>query len=341
MRFPKIFSILAGICCMVCATSCDSFIYEDLRECQTQHRIHFVYDHNLRFSDEFKDEVPSVNLYIFDESGKLVRSESRDVTPEIAGDFHFDYIDLPRGKYDLLAWCGVKDSRHFKVNHNDNADPGFAHHTCRIERSVDDDQNGHVREDIGRLYHGSLMNVDMTQEVEGSFDHTINLKKNTNRIRVILRNSAGRPIESDDYIFTITESNGLMSASNDLMEDEELTYHPWNVDSEEASRADEGKGIMADFTVGRLMAGRNATLTVTRFMDGDVMMTVPLNELALQVKDHYREPGTNRELSDQEYLDRQDNYEMTFFLDDDGTWLKSTVIINSWRIVYNYNHEIH
>jgi hypothetical protein len=35
---------------------------------------------------------------------------------------------------------------------------------------------------------------------------------------------------------------------------------------------------------------------------------------------------------EQDYLDRQDEYNITFFLQD-GRWLDSVVIINSWRIV--------
>ena len=40
-------------------------------------------------------------------------------------------------------------------------------------------------------------------------------------------------------------------------------------------------------------------------------------------------------MSDQEYLDRQDEYNMTFFLDENNRWLATTIIINSWRVVLN------
>ena len=57
-------------------------------------------------------------------------------------------------------------------------------------------------------------------------------------------------------------------------------------------------------------------------------MSIPLVDYALLVKGFY-----NRDMDDQEYLDRQDEYNMTFFLDDNGNWLSSSVIINSWRVV--------
>ena len=40
-----------------------------------------------------------------------------------------------------------------------------------------------------------------------------------------------------------------------------------------------------------------------------------------------------REQGDQEYLDRQDEYNMTFFLDEQNQWINSVILINSWRVV--------
>lgn len=40
-------------------------------------------------------------------------------------------------------------------------------------------------------------------------------------------------------------------------------------------------------------------------------------------------------MTPQEYLDRQDEYNMTFFLDKDYEWVSSIVIINDWRIIRN------
>jgi hypothetical protein len=40
-------------------------------------------------------------------------------------------------------------------------------------------------------------------------------------------------------------------------------------------------------------------------------------------------------MPNQEYLDRQDEYTMTFFLDEDGDWLSASIIVNSWRVVLN------
>jgi phosphoglycerate dehydrogenase-like enzyme len=62
---------------------------------------------------------------------------------------------------------------------------------------------------------------------------------------------------------------------------------------------------------------------------GDEVVRLPLAEYALLVKGYYREG-----MSNQEYLDRQDEYTLTFFLDE-GVWLDAYILINSWRVVVN------
>ena len=56
--------------------------------------------------------------------------------------------------------------------------------------------------------------------------------------------------------------------------------------------------------------------------------------LSKKYRTHSTKGNYNKNMSDQEYLDRQDEYTMTFFLDE-GEWLSSVIIINSWRVVIN------
>ena len=98
----------------------------------------------------------------------------------------------------------------------------------------------------------------------------------------------------------------------------------------EGTRAQSTIGVaIAELTVGRLVLENNPILTVTNDK-GETVLSIPLIDYALLVKGHY-----NREMSDQEYLDRQDEYNMTFFLDENGHWANSTIIINDWQIVLN------
>jgi hypothetical protein len=83
-------------------------------------------------------------------------------------------------------------------------------------------------------------------------------------------------------------------------------------------------------TTGRLMANARPILVVRNLETNEVVLSVPIVDYALLVKGNY-----NRAMEDQEYLDRQDEYNMTFFLDESGNWISSSIIVNSWRVVLN------
>lgn len=327
---------------------CDSMVYDYEGDCDPVHVIRFAYDMNMKFTDAFPAEVPSVDLHVFDPEGHLVTTVSRHVTPEEAHDFSIELRGLAPGHYNLLAWCGVKESEHFTVNHMAEPNPAIHHHTCMIHRDIEEADGSHIRRDIGRLYHGRLDNVDMTAD-EGRHEHTVKLTKNTNVVRVVLQHLSGEPMDQNDYDITITDANGLYNHDNDLLEDDDLTYHPWSLKGGEASFHPEDQpdtqsraqtsvsAVVAELTVGRLMADRNkdAVLTVRNNKNGSLILSIPLIDYLLLVKGHYYSPVGHRPLSDQEYLDRQDEYPMTFFLDQNNEWIKSVIYINSWRIVMN------
>ena len=59
------------------------------------------------------------------------------------------------------------------------------------------------------------------------------------------------------------------------------------------------------------------------------VINIPIVDYFLMVKGNY-----NRNMTDQEYLDRQDDYQITFFLDNTRGWsLAAGIYINGWHIV--------
>ncbi|WP_455674253.1 FimB/Mfa2 family fimbrial subunit, partial [Phocaeicola sp.] len=98
--------------------------------------------------------------------------------------------------------------------------------------------------------------------------------------------------------------------------------------NEDGTRATTAVGVaIAELTVGRLVEANNPILTITNDK-GEKVLSIPLIDYALLVKGYY-----NREMSDQEYLNRQDEYNMTFFLDENDQWMSSSIIINSWKVI--------
>jgi hypothetical protein len=90
---------------------------------------------------------------------------------------------------------------------------------------------------------------------------------------------------------------------------------------------------VAELTTARLMTDSRPLLVVTNRSNGKKVLSVPIVDYALLVKGNY-----NKAMGDQEYLDRQDEYNMTFFTHD-GEWVSSQIIINSWRVVID-NKEL-
>ncbi len=77
------------------------------------------------------------------------------------------------------------------------------------------------------------------------------------------------------------------------------------------------------------MADRQPVLRVVRNADGEEIIRLPLVKYLLMIKGEYR-----KDMGNQEFLDRLDEYNLTFFLDGDDKWYTGAgVHINSWVVV--------
>ncbi len=186
----------------------------------------------------------------------------------------------------------------------------------------------------------------------GTHVQTVRLMKNTNDIHVVLQHLSGETVDPDLFTYEIEEANGLMDHNNRLTEDE--THLP-SVARAPRSRhrfryptmrkLQKFSAAIADFTVGRMMADRKMWLTIRRETagplkaratdnDDDIVARVPVIDYSLLVKGHYED------MPDQEYLDRQDDYSMVFFLDDEMRWIDAYIYVNAWMVVPPQDTEI-
>lgn len=336
----------AGVCmalAMVTAlTSCDGMIYEGEGDCSVHYRVSFRYEMNLKWADAFANEVTSVHLYAFDPAGVLVWQRDDTVGEEEARDYSME-LELPAGDYQLLAWCGLRNDgvqgESFAVPEAVAGQTRIEDLQCRLNRLYDA-AGAYSSDRLYRLFHGRLDVTLPEAPSGGEYEYTMYLTKNTNHVRVILQHLSGQDVDVDDFRFRIEDSNGLMAHHNGLLEDETITYRPWKTQSGEAAVGKEGtraminvRGAIADLTVGRMTEGhrRGMVLTVTR-RDGTPVARIPVIDYALLAKDYYEEEY-GRRMTDQEFLDREDDYVMTFFLDENGEWISSQILIHSWVVV--------
>ncbi len=339
------------LCALCIAAACDSAIYDYEEDCSVTYRLRFRYDMNMKFADAFAQEVGSVSVYAFNPDGVLVWQKS-EKGEQLKADDYAMTLDLPAGKYDLVAWCGLdntegtraEDQESFRVPQMQIGSSTKEQLICTLNRKHDEAGQAYTDTNLYGLYHGSVQQVEIIDEndpqaVPGVYDVQMPLVKNTNHVRIILQNLSGQNLNAEDFSFTIEDNNGLMNYDNSLMSDEDITYRHWSLFTGaagmEKENAEDGaitsvNVAVADLTVARMMADHKMMLTIRNEKDDKLVARLPLTDYALLVMENYGRP-----MSAQEYLDRQDEYALTLFLDENNNWLNTYIYINSWRVVLN------
>lgn len=315
-------------------SSCDSTIYDYEGDCSVTYRMKFRYDHNMKYADAFAHEVKSVTLYAFNAAdGSLVytKTESGDA---LAADGYTMTLDgLAPGDYDFVAWGGTEGHDAYILPSLTSRASSRTDAICSLNVKQGADGKYLDRELNPGLFHGRIAETQALPDL-GEKVMEMPMMKNTNRLTVVLQQLSGDPVKASDFEFRVTGAhNAVMGHDNAIISDDEVTYHAWHTrdgvaDIETSGGVSSLGAAVADISLGRLMTADRPRLVITRASDGQTVLSIPLIDYFLLVKGHY-----NDGMSDQEYLDRQDEYNMTFFLDENNRWLNSVIYINSWRVV--------
>ena len=364
MKFQKtIKTCLAGAFTAILSfstTSCEDFFdYEG--DCDVTHKVRFVYDRNLKWADAFPSEVKSVNLYVYDSDGVFVKKYTGRGN-ELANPDYNITIDLPPASYLLVAWCGLENEgaseESFTVPEPVAGKSRIEDLTCMLNtlngpvtRSENEEVMPVSDKRLYFLYHG-MLDVTLEDNHDGKeYVHTINLTKDTNHIRIILQElSNDEGLDAADYEISIEAADGLMAYNNELLGNTTVKFTPWDQQSDiigvgRPETGDTGiryvKGLVADLSVGRMMASQmdNMMLTIRDAENKqNIIARVPIIQYALLSRQYY-EMAYGHTMDDQEFLDREDEYVMTFFLYQ-NRWLDTFIDILQWRIVlHNYDLE--
>ncbi len=345
-----IFSNILRFCCPAAAVaaaavsliSCDA-IYDDEGDCSVRYGVKFRYDYNMVEADAFGSSVDAVSLYLFDPTdGHLVWSgtESGDA---LASEGWVMPVDVAPGCYDAIAWgYGYREDASGFSLATEGEVTTKSDLICRMARSSDAAGVSYSDSDLHELYHVAVDGIEFPDTYGDVTLPPLRMTKDTNVIRILLMHVDGSPMEQDDFFVTITDNNGLLNYDNTLLPDETITYRPWSQLSVETARPEpesraivSASGLLAEMTVSRLMADHNPVLAVThRDADGSMrdVLRINLREYVLMVKGNY-----HRHYTDQQYLDYQDEYVMTFFLNDENRWdITQGIYINSWHVVLQF-----
>jgi len=333
-------ALLALFFAGVALTSCDSLIFDDNDGCAKVEpepektldlRLRFTYDWNMKFADAFAHEVKTVHVYAYDENGNLALDRKETVSGE-GYDMEVNELGVNK-KYDFYVWAeGVDRGDSWTYGSGTESATGL---TCSMSTQAVSEGKAARSSDLTPLFHGTVTAQQFDEVYNKTQYITIPLKKNTNNVKVVLQELNGSGLSEGDFTFTITDDNSRLDYDNSIIPADSLTYSPWSVYTGEAG-VDEGEtkvdALIAEFTLNRLVKEGHKPMLTVRNKAGERVFTVPLIDYILLVKGKY-----NEDMSDQEYLDRQDTYDMTFFIVN-GRWASAYIYINSWRVTLQSEH---
>lgn len=330
--------------CLVALTgmaSCN-VINEDENPCDPSYYIQFVFDMNMDFADAFSKKVTSVDLYVFNaKTGDFVRkySEAGDIL-KMDG-YRMELTELLPGSYDFVAWCGLEENDgHFTVPASVKKLEEIG---CTLTREHDSSGAATSNLNLYPLFHGKIsasLPLDNNEHV-----YNMPLVKDTNNINFSLQETGGNALDPNRFTISLIVDNGSMAYDNSLLQDEDIVYMPYRqasgsagVDSSGRSRDGENSEdgvrhdiVVAELSTARLIEGHNPQLVIYDNENEELVYSVPLVKWVLMLKS--QSYGT---MPDQEYLDREDEYNVVLYINgEEPIYVATSIMINSWRLVLN------
>lgn len=317
-------SLLSGAC-----------IRDGAQECATT--VTFEYTYNMLSADAFGEQVSRVTLYLFDREGVFIRKIHSDPATDVENGFRFELPNLPEAEYQFAAWAQNdrlrNDESSFMVS-----DLAFGTE-CNLSYMMRRN-NGIQQYELNNL----LVGATGTVVAGGGSQREIRvpMKKVNRKIRVImLPTEAGSELDVANYSFNIIDDpgNGHVNYDFSLLPDSPVTYRPYfaaNLTPDPDLVFDPGevdRAAVAEINTSRLVVENKPRLVISAIADPQPIVDVDLIWLL-----SLTEMERHQEWTLQEYLDRQDEFVITLFVQG-GTWLTTTIIINGW-VVNNVDIDI-
>lgn len=284
--------------------SCDT-IYDDLSDCHMY--IQFKYDYNMDKTDKFADQCDKVEVFLFDANGVLVRTFT-DSGDNLKRAGYRVEIPIHSGKYTVKAWAGHKDSY-------DLTDMTVGTSTKEdLVLKLKSTANTHDRE-LEPLWSGTP--VDFTYTGSSHHVETIDLVKKTNRVNLQVN------MDSDLEV-KITGANGSYLYDNGFADTRTITYLPFST----TQTAGQSSFSLSSL---RLVKGQDVRLSVIDKATG--ISLLPAGDWDLIAYLLKTKPSG---MADQEYLDRQDTWNIALHIDG---YIAMSIEINGW-LVWNQESEL-
>lgn len=307
--------------------SCNDLMHDDLPPCDMGVDLQFKYDYNVQRADMFKDHVGGLSVFVYDEQGNFIARHDayNDAVSQPLKDPNYAMrINLEPGKYrfatfafqkkyeDALAQPGAK----FQIALPQQGDNITALH-ARLDREQGKVNN--QSQPLDTLWQGLSNELVEVKDLQVT-RHTIGLVRDTKQLTISLHQTdEPANINADDFSYQITNANGDISYDNSLLPDEELTYTPyytWTTEFKDTEGNVKERTAHAALMFSRLIwhpveeNDKNAILTITNKTTGEEVARINLADYLAQCRGAFEA----QHYSEQEFLDREYDYKLDFFL---------------------------
>ncbi len=303
--------------------SCDRF-QENLPECRLM--VRFKYDYHMLSVDAFHEKVENVTLYVFDEEGRFLFMQSEQGAALATGYYRMP-LQLPVGRYKMLAWATTRNDASYSIKTQVRGETAIEEMQLQLRRAA----SRIVDREIDDLWYGEILEVNFTGTENRTA--TINLIKDTNKVRFIFMGNNNMAIDLEDYVYEIVEDNGFMAYDNSLIADETLSYRPYYTEQRNESTA------VVEMNTMRLMEHGDARFIVTKKNAPGAQPVLDINLIDYLVLTRLQE---HAHWGEQEYLDREDSYRILFIFSETSTenkWIAMKIYVNDY-LCYSQEEEM-
>lgn len=310
---------LCSILCILLMTSC-TWVKDDTDDCPEGFWLNLHYTYNILDVEAAPEYVKEVSVYVYDSVGNYVSRLDVPQTVLAANNHQVRIEGLPEGDYQFVVWSGISNGQ-YAVSGDKSTMADFRLSLAGTSTTVS------TR--LPDLYYGLLTTVHYD---DGYAVHDVWMMKNTNQLTCVFVPLSGETqVDAADYDVKLISDNGTMDVLNNPVSDTPITYEPFERNNVTFNDTEYGElhGIGFSLMTLRLMEDRDCRLVFQKADTGETIFNISLPEYMGMIGSYYTNLG--RPLTLQEYLDRQDFYQIVFFLSEDFSTLVS-LDVNSWRL---------
>lgn len=321
------------LCAAMALLSLSSCVKDDMDDCPASKvSLQFDYTYNMKEADAFTTRVRNVNVYVFDGNGKYITKQSQSAEQFAAG-YTMDFTGLEPGKYTFACLARGKQASEITNTDEEFQFSGTSSSVEDIRATLAADVNTHA---FAPLFSG-VKTIDYTGHDATA---TISLKKWTNNYRVVLIPYSNdiEGFDIDNFDVRITGIANTLDIYGNNNGTGSITYLPYQTDlvTNEGDEANVNgqpvdKALVYDLKSSRLFEGHtDQRIIITDKRTGRQIFNHSLPWLLALYNGSLR----NQQWSDQEYLDRQDNYFLTFYVANPSAnfYFSAKVKVNDWVV---------